>query len=105
MPRGRPPKRPALEREVFVPVSINPEPHLLRLCAAEITAEGSTQLQTDYVAGIPPQNSSNDNIFWIDDCVEHPSDSQFEDETLTDDIVDICSTEKRKETAAVGVLI
>ncbi|KAG2125464.1 hypothetical protein DEU56DRAFT_873093 [Suillus clintonianus] len=105
MPRGRPPKRPALEREVFVPVSINPEPHLLRLRAAEITAEGSTRLQTHYVAGIPPENSSNDNIFWIDDRVEHPSDCQFEDETLTDDIVDICSTEKRKETAADQTLL
>ncbi|KAG2121984.1 hypothetical protein DEU56DRAFT_917982 [Suillus clintonianus] len=81
MPRGRPPKRPALEREQRLPLK-------------EHTAANTLCCWNS------PRKFIKRQHIWIDDRVEHPSDCQFEDETLTDDIVDICSTEKRKETAA-----
>ncbi|KAG1798028.1 hypothetical protein EV424DRAFT_1475028 [Suillus variegatus] len=75
MRRGRPPKRPAVEREAFVPAFTNPKPPLLRLRAAEITAEGNTQLQTHYVAGILRERLPNENLPLIDDWVEHAADA------------------------------
>lgn len=98
---GRPPKRPAFEREAFVPTSINPQPPLLRLHAAEITTQGSTQLQTHYVAGNLPEKLPNDSLHFIDDWIEHAGDN----ETLTEDIIDIAPVGKCKRTAAVGFLI
>jgi hypothetical protein len=98
---GCPTKRPTFEHEAFVPASINPQPPLLRLRAAEITTEGSTQLQMHYVAGNLPEKLPNDNLHFIDDWVEHAGDN----ETLTEDIIDITPVGKHKWTAAVGFLI
>jgi hypothetical protein len=101
MPRGRPPKRLAIEREPFVPPSANAERPLLRLRAAEITTEGSTCLHTSYIEGTLLKNLPTDNTYFIDDDVGYAVDL----DTVTEDILGDAPLGKRKRTAAVSVLI